>query len=189
MSVSMSMAMKKKSLTVAYADPPYPGMARKHYRDDPLCAEVDHAELIVTLERDYDGWALSTGANSLQTILALCPAGVRIGAWVKPFSAGKLGVILNYAWEPIIFKPVRKPRHLMVDWVSASAAIGTHREVRSSSVKGQKPQAFSFWLFCALGLRCGDTFVDLYPGSGAVTRAWELWRHQLLLWDGKEVAS
>lgn len=180
----------KKNLVVAYADPPYPGMARKHYRADARCAEVDHAALIARLEADYDGWALSTGTPQLPAILALCPPTVRIGAWVKPFSAGKPGVILNYAWEPIIFKPVRKPRQLMVDWVSASAAIGTHRE-GVSAVKGQKPQAFCFWLYSALGLRRQDTLVDLYPGSGAVTRNWELWRRQLLLplWDSAEESA
>ena len=36
-------------ITVGYADPPYPGQGRKHYR----CDEVDHAELIDRLVRDY----------------------------------------------------------------------------------------------------------------------------------------
>lgn len=172
-------------MRVAYADPPYPGKARKHYGSDPRCAEVDHAVLIARLEGYYDGWALSTASTTLQTVLALCPPGVRIGAWVKPFAAGKPGVVLNYAWEPIIFKPVRKPRELLVDYVRANPMIGSHRE-GDSPVKGQKPLAFCFWLFCALGLRMGDTFADLYPGSGAVTRAWQEWRMQGMLWGGVE---
>ena len=66
-------------MRIAYADPPYPGQARKHYKRDPRCAEVDHA---------------------------------------------------------------------------------------------------------ALGLRPEDEFVDLFPGSGAVTLAWELYRRQLPMWEG-----
>ena len=63
-----------------YADPPYPGMSRKYYDGD----EVDHAELVATLDRDYpDGWALSTASSTLQEVLALCPAGVRVCCWVK----------------------------------------------------------------------------------------------------------
>jgi hypothetical protein len=40
-------------------------------------------------------------------------------------------------------------------------------------VIGAKPAAFSAWLFALLGMQPGDEFVDLYPGSHGVTRAWE----------------
>ena len=44
----------------AYADPPYIGQAKKHYKHDPRCAEVDHADLVRKLEAEYpDGWAIS----------------------------------------------------------------------------------------------------------------------------------
>lgn len=168
-------------MRVAYADPPYIGQARKHYRGDPLCAEVDHVELIARLEAEYDGWGLSCSVPSLKYVLSLCPDGVRVGAWTKRFAAGKPHVVLNYAWEPVILKPVRRPRELMVDWVCANAAIGSHRELRSSSVKGQKPEAFSYWLFGALGLRSGDVLEDLYPGSGAVSAAWVRWSRQMTM--------
>jgi hypothetical protein len=46
---------------------------------------------------------------------------------------------------------------------------------------GQKPDAFCFWLFEVLNLQPGDELVDLYPGSGAVTRAWQRWQHRLPL--------
>jgi len=35
-----------------------------------------------------------------------------------------------------------------------------------------KPPAFAVWLFEQLGARPGDQLCDLYPGSGAITRAW-----------------
>lgn len=91
---------------MAYADPPYPGQARKHYRNDPShipAAEVDHAALIAQLCDEYpDGWALSTSSAALRDVLLLCPADVRVAAWVKPFAVFKPGVNPAYAWEPVI---------------------------------------------------------------------------------------
>lgn len=90
-------------MKMAYADPPYPGEARKHYADDPRCAEVDHAVLIAHLELEYpDGWALSTKSPALYDLLPLCPARARVMAWVKPFCSFKPGVGVAYAWEPVI---------------------------------------------------------------------------------------
>lgn len=45
-------------MIAAYADPPYPGSARRIYR----CEEVDHAHLLEDLAR-YDAWSQSTGAT------------------------------------------------------------------------------------------------------------------------------
>ena len=87
----------------AYADPPYIGQAKRHYSADPRCAEVDHAALIERLIGEYpDGWALSLSSPSLRQILALCPARVRVMAWVKPFCSFKVNVNPAYAWEPVI---------------------------------------------------------------------------------------
>lgn len=152
-------------ITIGYADPPYPGQGRKHYR----CDEVDHTELIARLVRDYpDGWALSTSAPALRQLLPLCPEKVRVGAWVKPFCSFKVGVNPAYAWEPVIFTGGRKRgRELptLRDWVSANITL-------KKGLSGSKPEAFSTWLFELMGLRPGDTFHDLFPGSGAVTAAW-----------------
>jgi hypothetical protein len=73
----------------AYADPPYPGQAKRIYgRHSDYAGEVDHAQLVARLVDDYpDGWALSTGASMLQGVIALCPPKVRVMAWVKPMSA------------------------------------------------------------------------------------------------------
>ncbi len=64
----------------SYADPPYLGQAAKHYADQPdYAGEVDHAELIERLCRDYpDGWALSCSSPSLKVLLPLCPDDVRV---------------------------------------------------------------------------------------------------------------
>lgn len=47
-------------------------------------------------------------------------------------------------------------------------------------VHGAKPEEFCCWLFEVLNVQDSDEFVD-YPGSGAVTRAFNAWRSQLQL--------
>ncbi|MCT7149563.1 hypothetical protein M1196_23235, partial [Salmonella enterica subsp. enterica serovar Oranienburg] len=70
-------------LRLAYADPRYPGLSRRYYGKHPdFAGEVDHAALIAKLG-EFDGWALSTSARSLQDVLALCPPGSRVAVWVR----------------------------------------------------------------------------------------------------------
>jgi len=155
-------------LRFAYADPPYIGQARKHYSHDPNCAEVDHAELIARLNT-YDAWALSLSSPSLKQILALCPDDVRVGSWVKPFCAFKANVNPAYAWEPVIFRGGRKLGRgvdTVRDWVSEVITL-------KRGLSGAKPERFCHWVFEFLGMRPGDAFDDIYPGSGAVSRAWQ----------------
>jgi hypothetical protein len=165
-------------MIVAYADPPYPGQARKHYRHHPdFAGEVDHGALLARLTSDYQHWALSTNASTLQYVLGLpeCPRDVRVAAWVKPFARFKPGINPAYAWEPLIFRGARKRRRTeetVRDWVSVSVEM-------AGDLVGQKPDGFSFWLFLLMGMRPGDRLVDLFPGSGAVTRAWDKWQRQL----------
>jgi len=159
----------------AYADPPYIGQAQKHYSDDPLCAEVDHADLLRDLAQ-YDAWALSASSPSLKQILSLpeCPDDVRICAWVKPFCAFKANVNPAYAWEPIIVwggRNLGRDVPTMTDWVSASITL-------KRGLVGVKPDKFCHWLFRFVGLLPDDELVDLFPGSGAVEQAWEAWKRQ-----------
>ena len=170
----MTMELPRRIRTVAYADPPYIGQAKKHYSADPNCAEVDHEALINVLEFCYpDGWALSCRSPSLQQILAYCPPNVRVMAWVKPFCSFKPGVNPAYAWEPIIVGGAGRKRSrkepTVRDWVSANITL-------KKGLAGAKPPQFCEWLFDALGLQPDDTFVDIYPGTGAVTAAWKAWK-------------
>jgi hypothetical protein len=166
----------------AFADPPYPGQSAKHYTDHPdYAGEVNHRELIERMERDYDGWLLHTSSSTLQEVLALCPAGLRIFAWVKPFAAFKRNVSPAYAWEPVIVKPLgkgepnqRPDSPVMRDWFSESITL-------KRGLTGVKPERVCHWLFEAAGLQADDELHDLYPGSGAVTDAWASWRAQLPL--------
>lgn len=180
-----------RSLRMAYADPPYVGQSKKHYGDHPdYAGEVDHGELIGRLVSEYpDGWALSASSPSLRLILPMCPEDVRVAAWVKPFAAFKRNVRVAYAWEPIILKPAPRldgaaPTR---DFVEDVRLIDLDVAVREPiamrrGFTGAKPDNVCFWLFEALGLRPCDQLDDLFPGSGAVGRAWEKW-------SGREVPT
>lgn len=152
----------------AYADPPYPGLARKYYQHEPTYAgEVDHAALIASLEASgYDGWALSTSRDALRTVLPLCPEGAKVCPWVKPIGVSSKTRGLHNTWEPLIVVRGRELQPGKRDWLCAQPARG------GGSLPGRKPLAFCAFLFDALGMLPGDEFNDLFPGTGVVSRAW-----------------
>lgn len=148
----------------AYADPPYPGFARKLYGHP----ETDHAALIARLEADgYLGWALSTSMQALRDLLPLCPPRkTRVCAWVKPIGASGLTRGLHNCWEPLIVVGGRRKQPGVRDWLRAMPARG------GGDLVGRKPLAFCAWLFDCLGMVPGDELVDLFPGTGVVGRSW-----------------
>ncbi len=155
-------------MRMAYADPPYPGMSAKYYRDEATFAgEVDHKALIASLEASgYDGWALSTSSKSLRDVLPLCPPGVRVCAWVKPIGIPKATNGLHSTWEPLIVCRGRQQQPGVRDFLIAQPARF------GGSLPGRKPPTFVAWLFDCLGLQVGDELDDLFPGTGIVGRAW-----------------
>lgn len=165
----------------AYADPPYLGASRKHYSDHPEHAVYDtvdgHRELIDRLVSEFpDGWALSMASKNLHPLLPLCPPDVRVMAWVKPFTTFFPNVNPAWAWEPVIVRGGRKHERgepTIRDWVSANSPA-----VRGKGFTGRKPDEFSYWLFGVLGMRPGDTLVDMFEGSSAVSAAWLRWCSQ-----------
>jgi hypothetical protein len=169
-------------MRVAYADPPYPGCAHL-YKDHPdYAGEVDHADLLFELATEYDGWLLHTASTTLPHVLH-CAREVGIGnfrimAWVKPFTAFKRNVSVAYAWEPVLVSACRKPvvddSMVYRDWVREGITL-------KRGLTGAKPEAVCHWAFNVLGMERDDELVDLFPGSGAVTRAWESWRAQGVL--------
>ena len=148
---------------------------------------VDHGALLARLCRDFpDGWALSTSSPALRLVLALpeCPPDVRVMAWVKPWAVFKPGVNPAYAWEPVLVRDGRRrtrTQPTVRDWVSANAT-------QRWGLAGAKPYAFSAWLFAVLGLEPHDQLVDLFPGTGAVTRACDRWRARELAAAGRQKA-
>jgi hypothetical protein len=167
--------------TFAYADPPYIGQAHRHYRKHAdYAGEVDHAALIERLGT-FDGWALSASMKSLPAVMKLCPDDVLTLAWVKPI-APPMGDHRHYSWEPVLMRPLRNPgpgyvrSHLVL-----SPPQFTFRPRPASHVIGEKPEGFAHWLFDAAGLRPTDDLTDLFPGSGAIGRAWSTWCDRLVL--------
>lgn len=180
--------MSSHTLHVAYADPPYIGQSKKHYKDhEDYAGEVDHGELLDRLIADYpDGWALSLHMPSLGLILQMCEdrglslydGDIRVLNWVKTFGAYKKNVRVAYVWEPVIIKPCVRldgsvpTRDFVFDEIVAEPIT------MKRGLAGAKPERFCFWLFNCMGLRPCDTLDDLFPGSEAVTCAWETWCEQ-----------
>lgn len=157
----------------AYADPPYLGQSKKHYGNHAdYAGEVDHAALIAHMCDEFDGWALSLSVKSLPQIMRLCPLDVVTLAWFKPI-APPLGDHRRYNWEPVIMRPVQRygPGYVPLA-VIASPPQFTFREKPQEHVIGEKPEAFCHWVFASAGVTRDDELTDLFPGSGAVARAW-----------------
>ncbi len=172
----------------AYADPPYIGCARRYYKDHPdYAGEVDHKELLERLYHEFpDGWALSASMKSLWDLIPMIPKDwkCRIAAWVKSYT-GRPGDIAArrpaYAWEPIIWRGGRalSKGTFQRDWVSANniAASPGHRAHRRGRMfPGAKPDEFCYWIFELLNMKPEDEFVDLFPGTGRVSRAWDVYK-------------
>jgi hypothetical protein len=165
-------------LRFAYADPPYLGKGRKFYSEHPDAAEWDdpatHVKLVDRLCQEFpDGWALSASTPSLRVLLPACPTDVRIAAWVKPFCIFKKGVRPAYAWEPVLFCGGRNKNHppplkggrqtTPKDYI---AEVITLRR----GLVGAKPEKVCRWVLDLLNVQPGDEVVDLFPGTGAMSR-------------------
>jgi hypothetical protein len=157
---------------LGYADPPYIGCAHLYVEK----REVDHIALVKRLEANFDGWVLhASAANHSEEILAplMSKAGARKGIWVKQFAAFKRNVSVAYAWEPVYIKALRKPvvskRLVMRDWIMEPITM-------KRGLTGVKPEKVCHWAFELAAARPEDELIDLFPGTGAVMRAWAAWQ-------------
>jgi hypothetical protein len=155
-------------LRLCYSDPPYPGRAELYVDHPDYGGEVDHRVLIEDLG-SFDGWALSTSAAALRDLLPLCPPEVRVLAWTKH--------TIGISWEPVIVRSARPVRGVR-DWLECEPEAHQWRARPAGHVIGAKPEPFCRWIFQWLGAEPEDELVDLFPGSGAVGRAWDRWRAQ-----------
>ena len=160
-------------MRIGYADPPYPGCAKLYRSHKDYAGEVDHVALVHRLSTEFDGWVLHTSSVALKSILPLVPVTARVMAWVKPFAAFKRNVPVAYAWEPVIVQAARKPvvggkTKPLRDWLAESITL-------KRGLTGAKPERVCWWLFEAAGALPDDDLVDLFPGTGAVSRAWNSW--------------
>jgi hypothetical protein len=156
---------------LAYADPPFPGLSLKYYRDEPSFAgEVDHRRLLEQLAT-FDGWALSTSRKALRDVLMLTASlvpggdGPIVCPWVKthhePKSRGPANV-----HEYVLVVPARRRIPGVRDALVAAAARG------NGNLPGRKPIEFAAWLFALLGAMPGDSLLDVFPGTGIIGSCW-----------------
>lgn len=164
------------TMRFAYADPPYPGLSKRYYGDHrDFNGEVDHVELVSQLTTGgYDGWALSTSAEALRDVWALCPPETRLCVWVNGPRKTKSYTALH-AYEAVLVYGGRPRQVPVVEDLSDVLLWGGRQHSHPGALVGMKPAAFCNWLFEILGCCRGDTFDDFFPGSGAVRRAWELY--------------
>jgi hypothetical protein len=147
------------------------------YKDHPdYGGEVDHRTLVERLQSEFDGWVLHThvgGLRMMEREHILPETGIRICQWYKPFAAFKRNVPVAYAYEPVIIKECRKPvvseRLTLRDWISEPITM-------KRGLAGAKPEKVCHWAFEVMGARPADELHDLFPGTGAVSRAWESWK-------------
>lgn len=168
-----------RPLRLAYADPPYIGLSRKYYGDQPSYAgEVDHDELVSRLA-SYDGWALSCSSASVAAIAGILTRRsieARLAVWVRRPAPHPTAAIVT-SWEGVWFRPARSRRDASSEAVR-DVLLDVHARIRPTlpgAVIGMKPPAFCEWVFQLLGAMPGDELDDLFPGSGIVARTWRQW--------------
>ncbi|MDQ2896744.1 MAG: hypothetical protein M3Y09_14040 [Actinomycetota bacterium] len=155
----------------AYADPPYPGLAGYYVERQ----EVDHASLLEQLVAGrWDGWALSTSAAALPAVLRICPVRIRVAVWRRQVRPTRSRRPLS-AWEPLIVwggreLPSDRPQEV-IDHLDYRGRYDSY----PGALVGMKPPEFAVWMFALLGAQPGDELADLFPGSGAIRRAWDLY--------------
>lgn len=157
----------------ALADPPYPGKAWK-YKDQPSFAgEVDHFALLSALEGRrisgaIQGWALATlcSLRVLRRLMSHLPEHAELHPWIKPIGVSSKTYGAHQTCELLLVVPGRRLRPGFRNGLVAQPARG------GGTLVGRKPIAWCAWAFRHLGALPGDELEDLFPGSGAVSRAW-----------------
>lgn len=153
-------------MRLAYADPPYPGKAKRYYAKEPSYrGEVDQVKLLRDLA-GYDGWALSTSQQGLRDLMPLLAPQVFICPWVKTHKHAVAKGPSNIH-EYLLVKPARLLKPGVPD-----AFVGAVAHGGGSSLMGRKPVKFVAWAFALMGAAPCDTLEDLFPGSEMVSRCW-----------------
>ena len=135
-----------------------------HEWDDP----AKHIDLIATLDREYDGWAVAASGKTLAPLLTTVDElGGRVAIW-HVTNAIPDGARVRNVWEAVLYKTPAGRRavgtgHRVPDLLSAAHPV--------SGFVGAKPDAWTRWVLNLLGFEPDDEIVDMFPGSGAVSRA------------------
>lgn len=172
-------------MKLGYADPPYLGCGKLYAKHHPAALDWDapetHVKLVERLQDEFGGWVLHASATP-ESIALYAPLALKTGApwcsWVKGFAAFKRNVPVAYAWEPVLIKPLRKPvvskRLIMRDWIQESVTL-------KRGLTGAKPEAVVHWALELAAVRPDDYLCDLFPGTGAVEKAWRTWQGKFTL--------
>jgi hypothetical protein len=150
------------------------------------CSSASIPELLVVVE----DLRLQVGLERMARLKAGLVSQATAALWAgdNPSSAVRLAIWLRRrpphptsrlmtAYEGLIFRPARTvlPRSAERFTDVLADVDSRPRPTHPRSTIGMKPPRFSSWLFGLLGALPGDSFDDLYPGSGLVGRAWEEW--------------
>ena len=166
-------------MLLAIADPPYLGVAARHYGHQHRAAAdwdnpATHLDLLGRLLSEYDGFALACHTPGLRLYLPHTPPDVRTAVWAKPTAGGRPQVRVTYAHEWILF---RTPRPGGRAHVALSDVLLARTVSRNRGTVGAKPPAWTRSTLDLLGYRPGqDTVIDMFEGSGLVTEALDAYR-------------
>jgi len=177
-------------MKLGYADPPYLGCGKLYAEHHPQALDWDdpatHERLVEQLQDEFDGWVLHMSATpasiGLYGRLVETIDGARWCSWRKGFAAFKRNVPVGYAWEPVVIKALRKPvvskRLVMRDWIDTDIQQSI---TLKRGLTGAKPEAVCHWAFEIAAARPDDELTDLFPGTGAVSKAWKTWQGKFTL--------
>ena len=178
-----------ESLAYCIADPPYLGRAERWYGPTG-CGHGDgegrassheqayvfdspdtHRQLVQTLQNDFDGWAIAMSVHSLSTYLSIVETdsrnGIRVAVWNKPSAITSGSRIVNN-WEPVLLK-IPKSRRGHGKGLTCHDVL-TCNPPRNGFI-GAKPVEWTLWVMQMLGVQDQDSVLDMFPGSGMVTKA------------------
>lgn len=155
----------------AYADPPYYGQGKKLYGSLHPEAYIwddkqSHLDLIATLDRDYDGWAMSCNPADLYWILN-GRDDIRVCAWTKTFHQIRPLASVQFAWEPVLIcnpRKVKNRKPMVRDWMACARAM-------RKGLVGAKPDAFNVWVLDLLGFDPSkDTITEIFIGTNGMEK-------------------
>ena len=182
-------------MRLAIADPPYLGRAALWYggkgrkeqgRAGRACGRGDlapeyhadaarwddpqaHNDLMANLEDAFDGWAVAASAKTI-THLDI-PDRARIAIW-HVTNAIPDGGRVRSTWEAVVVR-VPEGRRAHGTGLPVSDVLRAAHPV--AGFVGTKPDTWTRWVLDMLGYRPHeDELVDMFPGSGSVTRAAEV---------------
>ncbi len=166
-------------MRLGFSDPPYPGLSKRYYGNHPMYGgEVDHAELIARMVSEFpDGWALCTSKAALRAVWLQCPEDTRLSVWNKG-SRSSVSYRERSAFEAVLLWRGRRRRMEPTEVLDDVLDWGGRQHSHPGALVGMKPAPFCEWVFRQLGAMRGDSLVDIFPGSGAVSRAWRIYSGQ-----------